>query len=122
MNILQFFVNAKFFPLPLHGSIYWVYNISMEKQGRFSNKTVEGDPYEKVLEKQRGGVKERDEEVEKVCRRLAAEGYQFEMSIPNESEIILKVGGKHFTYSKKIGTDELIEKRIIEFAPKIEKE
>ena len=94
----------------------------MEKQGRFSNKTVEGDPYEKVLEKQRGGVEERDEEVKKVCKRLATEGYQFEVTIPNESEIILKVAGRQFTYSKKIGTDGLIEKRIIEFAPKIEKE
>ena len=93
----------------------------MEKANRFSNKTVEGDPYERVLEKQRGGVEERDEEVKKVCKRLAAEGYQFEMSIPNESEVVLKVGGRQFTYSKKIGTDDLIEKRIIEFAPKIEK-
>ena len=87
----------------------------MKKAERFSNKTVEGKPVEVTEDDRRNDIEKRNAEAEKVCKKLASEGFIFEMSIPNESEIILKVGGRQFNFTKKIGTAERIGARIREF-------
>ncbi len=46
-------------------------------------------------------VAELDARVEKMGQRLREEGFKFGLEIPNESIIILRVGGKEFNFTKK---------------------
>lgn len=46
-------------------------------------------------------IAEIDVRVEKMAERLRGEGFNFDMQIPNESIIVLRVGGKEFNFTKK---------------------
>ena len=46
-------------------------------------------------------ISEIDARVEKMAQRLLAEGYKFELDIPDESIIVLKIKGREFNFTKK---------------------
>ncbi len=45
-------------------------------------------------------ISEIDKKVLKMAKKMESEGYVFNLSIPNENEISLKVAGKEFTFTK----------------------
>ncbi len=45
-------------------------------------------------------LSEIDKKVLRMAKKMKDEGYVFDLSIPNENEISLKVSGKEFTFTK----------------------
>lgn len=57
---------------------------------------------EKHIEKNhKEEVAEIDERIEKMAKRMADEGYKFELTIPDESTVVLKIAGREFNFTKK---------------------
>ena len=46
-------------------------------------------------------IAEIDGKVKKMAKGLFDEGYAFDLSFPNQSEIVLKIGGREFHFTKK---------------------
>ena len=46
-------------------------------------------------------VAELDERLAKMAENMKLEGYEFELLFPNESEVVLKAGGKTLNFNKK---------------------
>lgn len=72
----------------------------MGKEEKIDNESAQEDPFVG--------------EVRKMGEKLLAEGYHFELSVPNANEIVLKVGGRQFNFNKKQGIEERIVARIRE--------
>ena len=86
----------------------------MQKAEKFVTKSVEGEAFEEIEKKHRKEIESRDKEVKEVCDKLWAEGFIFEMSLPNENEIVLRAKGREFNFNKKVGIAERVEARIRE--------